>query len=322
MITCLTIAVVGSRLRVVGAIAASVLVVGLPEWTRALRETYLLAYGVILLVVMILAPEGLMVAAERLAARLLPSRRLVISAIVEAPLAVPMSSEALLEISDIFRSFGGVRALGGASLAVRAGEVVGLVGPNGSGKTTLLNAVSGLSPAQSGRIMFEGQDIGRRLPHLIARSGLARSFQVPTLIDDMTAIDNVAIACAPGVATGLLALMGAGAAAVSLCGALPTAMRRRVEIARALSLQPRLLMLDEPAAGFSESEQDDLSARLRTVASRGVALLIVEHDMAFLAKLADRLVCLDGGRVIAEGPPSIVLADPAVIAAYLGQPQR
>ena len=323
MVTCLTIVVVGGSRQVAGAIAGALLVTLLPEWFRGLREWYLLAYGAALLVVVIVLPEGLAGAAGRLIAKAWPGP----AAAMPAPRAIAATPAAngLLRVEAVSRSFGGVRALDGVSLAVAPGEVVGLIGPNGSGKTTLLNVVTGLCRAEAGRVTLAGAEITRALPHAIARRGLGRSFQTPSLVPEMSVLDAVAVARGRGrwrrrraEAMGILALMDLEALAPRRCAGLPEPARRLVEIARALALAPRLLLLDEPAAGLGAAEQAALAARLRGLAERGLGLLVVEHNMAFLAALADRLVCLDAGQVIAEGRPALVQADPRVAAAYLG----
>jgi branched-chain amino acid transport system permease protein len=352
MVTCLTIAVVGSRLRVAGAIAGAVLIIELPEWVRFLRDDYLLAFGCILLLVVVAVPGGLTEAAERLLGRLW----------VAPPEALPMGGyphpgplpkwegegrrgtggEVLFEVAGLGRSFGGVRALEDVSLDLRAGEVLGLIGPNGSGKTTLLNAVTGIFPPDAGRIRLGGRDIAGHAPHRIARLGVARSFQTAALVPSLSALDNVAVACgaarlglwralcagprdrdraaARARAMALLDRMGAAPDAATLGAALPPGVARRVEIARALATEPRLLLLDEPAAGLNETEQADLAVRLRRIADAGIALLVIEHNMPFLAPLVDRMICLDHGRLIAAGTPQAVQADPLVIEAYLGTP--
>jgi branched-chain amino acid transport system permease protein len=330
MVTCLTIAVVGSRLRVAGAIAGAVLIIELPEWVRFLRDDYLLAFGCVLLLVVVALPGGLIEATERLLARVwvAPPRPL------PAPIPVRFAASAegmLLEITGLRRSFGGVRALDDVSLQISAGELLGLIGPNGSGKTTLLNAVSGVFPPDAGRIRFAGHEIGGRAPHRIARLGLARTFQTSALAPGLSALANVAVARhaagigirharARGEAMTLLERLGAAEYADVLAGALPPGAARRVEIARALATGPRLLLLDEPAAGLNETEQADLAARLRQIAAEGVALLVIEHNMPFLVPLVDRMICLDHGRLIAAGTPQAVQADPGVIEAYLGLP--
>ena len=345
VVTCLTIVMVGSRLRPVGALLGAVLIIQLPEWFRDLRDYYLLAYGGILLAVVMLAPAGLLGTVEGWAARLFPATSPSpaphpLAARPSQPLGAEVRDMPLLEISDLSKSFGGVRALDDVGLTLRAGEALGLIGPNGSGKTTLVNLVSGLYRPDAGRIRLGGEDITGRPPHLVARGGIARTFQTVALVDDMTALDNVAIArdvasiglgqaLRAGIrderrtltrseAAGLLDRMGAAESATVLAGSLPYGVRRRVEIARALASEPRLILLDEPAAGLNETEQADLAGRLRALLADGTALLVIEHNMGFLAPLADRLACLDAGTLIAEGLPAAVTADARVIEAYLG----
>jgi branched-chain amino acid transport system permease protein len=342
MITCLTIAVVGSRLRVTGAIAGAVVIIELPEWARFLRDDYLLAFGCILLLVVVALPGGLVETAERLLAYLWtpPSARAPL-----VPACLRRSRDTadggtLLALTGLSRRFGGVRALDDVALELRAGLVLGLIGPNGSGKTTLLNVVTGIYPPDAGRVRLGGRDIAGHPPHAIARLGVARTFQTPALAPDISALDNIAIAwgvarlrigvalrggqrdrsAARAAAMVLLDRMGVAPFAAEPAGTLPPGIARLVEIARALATEPRLLLLDEPAAGLNETEQADLAHRLRRIADAGVGLLVIEHNMPFLAPLADHMICLDQGRVIAAGTSAQVQSDPRVIEAYLGTP--
>jgi len=341
VVACLTIVVVGSRLRPVGALLGAILIVHLPEWFRDLRDVYLLAYGCILLAVVVLAPAGLLGTVEGWAARLFPAGSRAPPLARAMPARRPDSfSGPVLEVEGLSKRFGGVTALDGVSLRVHEGEALGLIGPNGSGKTTFVNLVSGLYQPDAGAIRLLGQDVTARPAHELARAGVARTFQTVALVEDMTALDNVAVArgaaaiglgaalraglrdpaqeTARAEAAWLLGRMGAGEAATKLAGSLPYGVRRRVEIARGLASEPRLLLLDEPAAGLNETEQADLAARLRALLEDGLALLVIEHNMAFLAPLVDRMACLDAGKLIAAGLPGEVTADPLVVEAYLG----
>jgi branched-chain amino acid transport system permease protein len=349
MVTCLTMTVIGGRTRIAGAILGAILIVYLREWFRVLENYYMIAYGTAALAVLILAPYGLVGALERLRIVLFGQARVQAqpqAVRTQLPRGVvrgtPASAEApLLAVHDVALAFGGVRALDGVSFTLREGEIVGLIGPNGSGKTTLLNVISGQYVSDQGRVMFLGHDITRAAAHAIARLGIARTFQHIHLVDDLSALDNIAVARAGIDGGGLMKALstigpdhrldaarqiamaaadrlGVADVAMEPCGRLPYGTRRRVEVARALATGPRVLLLDEPAAGLNEQEQRDLADRIRTFAGDGITVLVVEHNLVFLAALAERLICLDRGRVIASGLPESVRREPAVIEAYLG----
>jgi branched-chain amino acid transport system permease protein len=345
MVTCLTMTVIGGRTRTAGAILGATLIVYLREWFRVLENYYMIAYGAAALAVLILAPYGLVGAIERLRILLFGQPHLqpppVPSQTSFGIACNPPTTSPLLTVENVALAFGGVRALDGVSFALEQGEIIGVIGPNGSGKTTLLNVISGFYACDHGRVRFLGSDITQTPAYAIARSGIARTFQHIHLADELSALDNIAVARAGADGGGFLkavatlgrdrrleaARLAAMAAADRLgiahlvtepCGRLPYGTRRRVELARALATGPRLLLLDEPAAGLNEQEQRDLADRVRTFAIHGITVLVVEHNLVFLAALAERLICLDRGKVIASGLPESVLREPAVIDAYLG----
>jgi len=248
----------------------------------------------------------------------------------------------LLELDDVRRSFGGLRAVDGVRFQVGAGEVHGLIGPNGAGKTTLLNLVSGLLRPTGGAIAMDGRRIDRLPTHRIAALGVTRTYQNIRLFPALSASDNVLIGAhlrrsdplwrrmlfLPGVAReeadaragalALLARVGMEARAGERASNLSYGEQRRVEIARALASGPRVLLLDEPTAGMNPAEVASIAALIRDVARSGQSVLLVEHNVKLVMDVCDRITVLNFGRVIADGAPSAVAADPAVIAAYLG----
>jgi len=336
MVTILAMTVIGGSLRLGGGIAAAILLIHLPEWFRFLERHYLIAYGVAMLATLLLAPGGLAASSGRIfglvqgifgLARRPPARPAAPAGTADPLPRRHTAHPRVLALAGVSKRFGGITALADISLSVRSAEIVGLIGPNGSGKSTLLNAVSGLIRPDAGHISIAGRDIAGLAPHRIARIGVGRGFQTPALAGDLTALEAVAVACAAtgarsseaeAAAMALLAEMGVEAEAFSPCADLSAGMTRRVEIARALGRSPGLLLLDEPAAGLAENECLDLATRLRRLAERGIAIVIVEHNLPFLLDLADRILCLDGGRVIAMGSPEAIRTDPGVIGAYLG----
>jgi len=234
----------------------------------------------------------------------------------------------LLEARGIVQEFGKFRAVDGADLDVAEGEIVGLIGPNGAGKSTFFNALAGDRIPTAGRITFDGTDITTAPPEAHARLGIARSFQVPVTFEDMSVAENVLVgaflrhphrAAAWHAVQEVLAFTGLDRLARTRAGALGTPGRKRLEIARALATQPRLLLLDEALAGLTPTEIRAAIELVRRIHARGITIIIVEHIMEVILSLTDRAVVFHQGRVIAAGAPRDVVADPAVIAAYLGR---
>lgn len=250
-----------------------------------------------------------------------------------APLATEpvttATSAVVVESIDLARSFGGVHALRGVSLQVRAGELVGLVGPNGSGKTTFVNLVAGAFRPSAGQLKVAGQSVVGMPPHRIAHLGVARTFQIPRPFNSMTVRDNVALAImygrqarsvheARGAAEEHLDMVGL----THLANARPTQInlheRQLLEMARALATRPRVLLLDEALAGLSPVEIDNAAGVVRRIHSSGITIILVEHLLRVVNQLATRVVVLDQGKLLADGPPATVMSDPAVVGAYLG----
>jgi branched-chain amino acid transport system ATP-binding protein len=219
---------------------------------------------------------------------------------------------ALLVVANVSKRFGGLLAVDDASLEVPAGSITGLIGPNGAGKTTLFAVISGFEPPTTGRVTFDGADVTREATHLRARRGIARTFQIVQPFATLSVRENIAVG----------AFLRHGARADDLldrpAGALTVAGRKRLELARALATEPRLLLLDEVLAGLNPSEIRDMIPVVRAIRDRGVTIFIVEHVMQAVMSLCDRVHVLAQGRLIAAGTPGEVARDPAVVEAYLG----
>ena len=234
----------------------------------------------------------------------------------------------ILTVENISKRFGGLVAVNSLSLSVERGQIVGLIGPNGAGKTTAFNMISGYYRPDSGRVTFDGHDITSRRPDQICKLGLARTFQVVKPFPQLTVLDNVIVGAynrtddkhvARRKAEEVLRFLGMADMAQQQAGSLPVAGRKRLEIAKALATEPKMILLDEAMAGLRPTETDQIIELVRQVSRQGVALLLVEHVMRVIMALADTIVVLHHGEVIAQGEPRQVVADKAVIDAYLGE---
>ncbi len=239
-----------------------------------------------------------------------------------------MTAPPLLEVRELTKRFGGLVANERVSFSLRAGEILGLIGPNGAGKTTLFNSLAGFFAPTGGAILLDGSPIEGLPPERVAALGVARTFQIVRVFRSMTVVENVmvgallrdkAVRAAERLARETLAFAGLDRRADEPASRLTVAEQKRLEMARALATGPRLLLLDEVMAGLTAPEVQDAVALVRRIRARGVACVVVEHVMEGIMPLADRILVLDNGRAIAEGPPPAIAANRAVIAAYLGE---
>jgi branched-chain amino acid transport system ATP-binding protein len=226
----------------------------------------------------------------------------------------------ILEVRDLVRRFGGVRAVDEASFGVETGSITSLIGPNGAGKSTLFNVVSGFLSADKGEVAFEGRRIDRRPPHRIARAGLVRTFQHARVLRRMSVLDNMLVARPDDRrARELLALVRLDAHERDYAGTLSGGEQKLLDFARALMTEPRLLLLDEPMAGVSPTLRAQLLEHIHELRDRtGITFLIVEHDLEMVMRASDRVIVMNAGKVLATGTPDEVRGDPRVVDAYLG----
>lgn len=237
----------------------------------------------------------------------------------------------ILETVDLCKHFGGLAAVNQVSLLVEPGEIIGLIGPNGAGKTTFINAVAGLSPPTAGRVLFDGHDTSGWPPEKMCHAGLSRTFQIPRPFPQMTALENVLTAATFGLihkhqdhqdltdlSLEALDFVHFKQSPNSICEKLNTVQLKRVDLARAMVTRPKMLFLDELAAGLTDGELNDMTSLLTRIRDKGITILMVEHIMKLIMNVCDRLIVLNFGTKIAEGPTLDVANDPMVLEAYFG----
>ena len=327
----LTMVLLGGADAAVGSVVGTALLILLPEWLRFLRGAYLAVYGLAVILIMVFMPTGLWGLLSKLGG---PPRLRERDVPDVLTLGDPDAAQGgvLLEIKDLAKHFGGLKALDGVDITVERGKVHALIGPNGSGKTTMLNVLSGIYRPTRGEVIVDGVKVSGLAPHELAAAGFGRTFQNIRLFLSLTVLENVVIGAqrphnsaaqtpeqVQRRAMAALEFVGMAARADLKVASLPYGHQRLVEIARALAGNPTLLLLDEPAAGLNLTEKQELVGLLKRLAGYGLTLFLIDHDMNLVEQMADRITVLNFGKRIADGAPADVLRHPDVIAAYLGE---
>ena len=307
--------IMGGSTTVLGPVVGGLISGGVPQFIQFLQSFQTLIFSAFVIVLLLVRKEGLVTRRDVQRLTGLRGREAVVT-----PVALPQSwAGATLRVSGIAKAYGGLHVLRDVEFVAERGRVLGIIGPNGAGKTTLLNILSGVIKADGGTMTLDDAPLAFAAPHDAVRAGISRTFQNLRLFGDLTVEENLALAD-PALVAALLSLAGLEDVRTSPAGALPYGKQRRLEIARALALRPRVLLLDEPTAGMTHEESDEIATIVRTLGERGLTIVLIEHNLRFLTAVAQRAIVLDAGRLIARGSCADVLNDPQVVEAYLGKP--
>ncbi|HEY6897588.1 MAG TPA: branched-chain amino acid ABC transporter ATP-binding protein/permease [Rhodocyclaceae bacterium] len=339
----LTMTVLGGTGNLAGPLMGSAILTLLPELLRFLHDYRPMVNGAVLILVVLFLPKGISAALRRPPSQREDTPGTASTAAAQAAVEAAEEPATVLAIQQVGKHFGGLQVLEDVSFIVPAGGIYGLIGPNGAGKTTVFNLATGLLAPNGGRIEFAGRDLAGLAPHRITRLGLARTFQNIRIFGEMSLLENVMVGMHHHLDYGPLALLAnsracraaearARARALELLSWVGLAHKagmeadelsygdqRKLEFARALATEPRILLLDEPVAGMNPAEKTALMAEIRAIRDRGYSVFLIEHDMRFVMGLCDRIAVLNFGRIIAEGTPEEIRDNPEVIEAYLGR---